>query len=443
MGRFLGSVVLVLAATARADEGALELAGQLDSTSAVERYRAARALRALGEKAKPALPALVQALKDAQPWVRAEAGKALIEIGITKDEVPALVARLGPADPDTLLLVAEALAGLPADALPPLLEILPKEDDRARRGALLALGFMGRHAAPAAPLLLDLLASEDPATVKLAGEALRRCGPWADEYVPEILERLRFATDEQVRWAAAGVLGRIGPAAREAVPALREARAGEGERLRAAAAEALARIDVSETRGPSSPALLDPKLAKELAPERFRARLETTRGAVVVEVERAWAPHAADRFYNLVRCGFLDGASFFRVIPSLVQFGLSGDPRVSGAWSAATIPDDPPKESNRKGTIAFAKTEQKDSRTTQVFINLSDNTGLDAQGFAPFGRVVEGLDVVGRLYDGYGDMVPFGTGPDQRSITSLGDAYLKAEFPNLDAIERATIVEAK
>ena len=435
--------MLFLFTAARADEGALELAGQLDAPTAIERYRAAHALRQLGPKAKPALPALVQALKDAQPWVRAEAGRALVEIGITKDEVPALVARLSPADPDTGLLVAEALAGLPAEALDPLLALLPGEDDRARRGALLTLGLMGRHAAPAAPPLLDLLASEDPATQKLAGEALRRCGPWAEEFVPEILERLQFSDKEQIRWAAAGVLARIGPAAREAIPALKEMRAGEDERLRAAAAEALARIDVEGARGPVSPALLDPKLANDAAPARFRAKLETTRGAVVVEVERAWAPHAADRFFNLVKCGFFDGASFFRVIPSLVQFGLSGDPRVNGAWSGATIPDDPVKESNRKGTIAFAKTDAKDSRTTQVFVNLSDNTGLDAQGFVPFGRVVEGLDVVAKLHGGYGDMVPFGTGPDQRSIASLGDAYLKSEFPNLDAIGRATIVETK
>jgi peptidyl-prolyl cis-trans isomerase A (cyclophilin A) len=436
-------MVLLIAAVAWAEEGVPEIAGRLDAAEPLERYRAARALRELGPKAKPALPALVERLKDEHPWVRAEAGRALVEIGITADEVPALVARHGPADPDTLLLVAEALAGLGAGALPPLLDLLPGKDDRARRGAILAVGLMGRAGAPAAPLLLDLLKSPDPATQKLAGEALRRCGPWAEEYVPEILDRLQSG-DEEIRWAAAGVLGRIGPAAKEAIPALRQMRAGEGERLRAAAAEALARIDVLGAGGPKDPALLDPKLANAEAPARFRARFETTRGAFVVEVERAWAPHGADRFYNLVKCGFFDGASFFRVLPGFVaQFGIPADSRVSGAWSGATIPDDPAEESNREGTIAFAKTDAPGSRTTQVFISLSDNTRLDAMGFAPFGRVVEGMEVVARLYDGYGERAPRGKGPDPQAIASLGDAYLKREFPKLDSIDRATLVEMK
>lgn len=435
--------LLLFVAAAWADEGALELAGQLGSREPLERYRAAHGLRELGPKAKPALPALVERLKDEHPWVRAEAGRALVAIGITEEEVPALVARLGPSDPETGLLVAEALAGLGAPAVPPLLEILPGKDDRARRAALVAVGLMGRHGAPAAPLLLDLLARPDPATQKLAGEALRRCGPWAEEYVPEILDRLRFG-GEEIRWAAANVLGRIGPGAREAIPVLKEVRAGEREKLRLAAAEALARIDVEGAGGPLHPALLDPKLANEEAPARFRARFETTRGVFVVEVERAWSPQGADRFHHLVRYGFFDGASFFRVVSGfVVQFGLSGSSRVNGAWSGATIPDDPAKESNRKGTIAFARTDAPGSRTTQVFVNLSDNTRLDAMGFTPFGRVVEGMDVVEKLYDGYGEMAPRGKGPDSQAIASLGDAYLKRDFPKLDAIERATLVEAK
>ena len=435
--------LLLLVAAASADEGLVELLDELGSAEPLARYRAARALRELGPKAKAALPALVERLKDEQPWVRLEAGRALVEIGITAQEVEALVARLGPSDPDTALLVAEALAGLGAPALPPLLDLLPKKDDRARRGALAAIGLMGRPGAPATPLLLDLLKSPDPASQKLAGEALRRCGPWASEYVPEIVDRLRFG-EEEIRWAAAGVLGRIGPEAREAIPALKEMREGEGEKLHAAAVEALARIEVEGARGPSHPALLDPKVATEEAPARFRAKFETTRGAFVVEVERAWAPVGADRFFNLVRCGFFDGASFFRVVPGFVaQFGLSGDSRVNGAWADATIPDDPAKESNRAGTIAFAKTDVPHSRTTQVFLNLADNARLDPMGFAPFGRVVEGMDVVQKLYDGYGDTAPRGEGPDAQAIASLGDAYLKREFPKLDAIERATVEAAK
>jgi peptidyl-prolyl cis-trans isomerase A (cyclophilin A) len=428
--------VAALAGVARAEDGDLRAADP------AARFRAAQALRGQGAAAKAALPELVELLKDEQPYVRVEAGRALVAIGITEKEVAPLVARLGLADPEVGLLVAEALAGLGEPAMPELVKALAGKDERARRGAITAVGLAGRHAAAAVPDLLDLLASEDPATRKLAGEALRRCAPWAAEYVPEILDRLRFGKDE-VRWAAASVLARIGPAAKEAVQALREMRAEGNEQLSSAAAEALARIEIGGARGPAHPALLDPKLASEEAPERFRARFETTRGVFVVEVERAWAPHGADRFYNLVRCGFYDGASFFRVIDGFVaQFGLSGDSRVNGAWSGATIPDDPRKESNRRGTITYAKVDAPDSRTTQVFVNLSDNTRLDELGFAPFGRVVAGLDVVERLYAGYGDGPPGGKGPDQRAITTLGDQYLKREFPLLDAIERATVLEA-
>jgi peptidyl-prolyl cis-trans isomerase A (cyclophilin A) len=436
------NALLLIAALAHADEGALELIGELREAEPLKRYEAARGLRRLGPAAKPALGALAEALKDENGWVRLEAGRALVEIGITKDELPALVERLGPADPDTTQLVAEALAGLGPSAMPALLKLAIGKDERARRAALLTVGLMGRHGAPGTPLLLDLLKSDDAATAKLAGEALRRCGPWAEDYVPEILDRLRFA-DEPVRWAAASVLGRIGPAAKEAIPALKEMRAEGSEALRSAAAEALARIDVGGAGGPLNPALLDPKLAVGEAPERFRVRFETTRGDIVVEVERAWAPHGADRFWNLVRFGFFDGASFFRVIEQYAQFGLPRETRVSGAWSGATITDDPPKESNRKGTICYAKTGAPDSRTTQVFINRTDNTGLDKQGFVPFGRVVEGMEVVEKLYSGYGDMAPFGKGPDPRAIQTLGDGYLKREFPKLDAIDRATVVEAK
>ncbi len=434
--------LLLLTALAHAEDGALDLMGRLRDGQPPERYEAARGLRKLGPAARPALGALAHALKDENAFVRLEAGRALVEIGITEDEMPALVERLGPADPDTAQLVAEALAGLGAPAMPPLLKLLDGKDDRARRAALVAVGLMGRHAAPGAPLLLDLLKSEDAGTAKLAGEALRRCGPWAEDYVPEIVDRLRFA-DEPIRWAAASVLGRIGPAAKEAIPALKEMRAEGSEALRSAAAEALARIEVGGASRTLDPALLDPRLATGEAPERFRVKFETTCGDFVVEVERAWAPHGADRFWNLARIGFFDGASFFRVIEQYAQFGLSGESRVNGAWSGATIKDDPPKESNRKGTISFAKTAAPDSRTTQVFINRTDNTGLDRQGFVPFGRVVEGMEAVEKLYAGYGDMAPFGKGPDPRAIQALGDGYLKREFPRLDAISRAAIVEGK
>jgi peptidyl-prolyl cis-trans isomerase A (cyclophilin A) len=434
---------LLLATVVRAGDGAMELADRLAAPEPLVRFAAARELRELGPEGKAALPALVLATKDEQPFVRVEAARALVEIGITEAEVKDLVARLGPSDNDTALLLGEALAGLGAPALPALLELVRGSDARARKAALPVVALLGRHGAPATPHLLDLLRSDDAETQKLAGEALRRVAPWAEEYVPEILERLQFGEDK-IRWVAAGVLGRIGPRAKGAVEALKELREGGDERLRAAAAEALSRIDVQGARGPVHPALLDPKLATEQAPARFRARFETTRGAFTVEVERAMAPHAADRFFNLVRIGFFDGNSFFRVVDGfVVQFGIPGATRVSGAWSNATIPDDPPGKSNALGTIAFAKAEAKDSRTTQVFLSLRDNARLDGMGFVPFGRVVEGMEVLSKLYSGYGDMAPFGKGPDPRAIETLGDAYLRNEFPRLDAIDRATLLEAK
>ena len=138
-------------------------------------------------------------------------------------------------------------------------------------------------------------------------------------------------------------------------------------------------------------ALLDPSRATERAPARFRVRFETTKGPFVVEVTRAWAPRGADRFYNLVRAGYYDDVAFFRVIEGfMVQFGINGDPRVNAAWQAARIPDDPVTQSNRRGMVTYAMAGP-DTRTTQLFINFRDNKGLDGQGFAPFGGVVEGL----------------------------------------------------
>jgi HEAT repeat protein len=247
-------VVAALACVGHADEGAVELIGELQSPDPVARFRGAQALRELGPAAKPALPHLVEALKDEHPYVRVEAARALVALGITKAEVAPLVERLGPADPEVGLLVAEALAGLGEPAVPALLKVLGGKDERARRGALVAVGLLGRHAAAAVPDLLDLLATDDPAARKLAGEALRRSAPWARDYVPEILDRLRFGKPE-VRWAAASVLARIGPAAKGAVEALKEMRAEGDEQLASAAAEALARIDVGGVRGPGHPAL--------------------------------------------------------------------------------------------------------------------------------------------------------------------------------------------
>ena len=189
--------------------------------------------------------------------------------------------------------------------------------------------------------------------------------------------------------------------------------------------------------------LLDPSHAawSEPAPEIFRARFETTRGDFVVEVVRAWAPHGADRFYNLVRHGYFDDARLHRVVPDfIVQWGLAGDPAVTGVWHERYIPDDPVAESNVRGTVAYAFTDPG-TRSTQIFISLVDNSRLDAQGFAPFGRVVEGMpEVVDSIYSGYGEDSGGGLRRgDQSRIVAEGNAYLDAAWPNLDRIERAVI----
>ena len=177
----------------------------------------------------------------------------------------------------------------------------------------------------------------------------------------------------------------------------------------------------------------------EQAPETYRARFETTKGTFTVEVTRAWAPQGADRFHSLIKSGFYDGARFFRVLPGFViQFGIPGDPAVARQWRSANIPDDPVTQTNAPGSVTFA-TAGPNTRTTQVFINLGNNAALDRQGFAPFGRVTEGMDVVGQLYSGYGEGAPHGRGPDQGRIQSEGNKYLESGFPKLDYIKKAEV----
>ncbi len=179
--------------------------------------------------------------------------------------------------------------------------------------------------------------------------------------------------------------------------------------------------------------MANPTTLNQPTPENYRVEFETSKGNFTVEVTRDLAPLGADRFYNLIKSGFYDGARFFRVLPGfVVQFGLPADPAV------ARIADDRVKGSNARGTITFA-TAGPNTRTTQVFINLADNANLDGMGFAPFGRVTEGMDVVGQLYSGYGEGAPHGRGPDQGRITSEGNAYLEREFSKLDYIEKATV----
>ncbi len=178
----------------------------------------------------------------------------------------------------------------------------------------------------------------------------------------------------------------------------------------------------------------------EQAPATYRAQFETTKGAFAIEVTRDWAPAGADRFYTLIRNGIYDGARFFRVLPGfVVQFGIPGDPAAAREWRAARIADDPVMQSNTRGTVTFA-TAGPNTRTTQVFINLGGNANLDSMDFAPFGRVVEGMDVVEKIYSGYGEGAPHGRGPDQGRIQAEGNAYLEKQFPKLDHIVSARIV---
>jgi len=193
-------------------------------------------------------------------------------------------------------------------------------------------------------------------------------------------------------------------------------------------------------RAVNSPSLLNPASLKAQAPAVFKARFTTTQGDFVVEVTRAWAPLGADRFYNLVKNHFYDGNTFFRVIPGfMAQFGISGRPEVNRVWTRAAIHDDPVTQSNTRGMLSFA-TAGPNTRTTQVFINFIDNSNLNAMGFAPFGKVVTGMEVVDKLYSGYGEGAPEGNGPSQERLQKEGKAYLDKGFPKLDLIKAAVIV---
>jgi peptidyl-prolyl cis-trans isomerase A (cyclophilin A) len=185
--------------------------------------------------------------------------------------------------------------------------------------------------------------------------------------------------------------------------------------------------------------LANPAALNEQAPPTYKARFDTSKGVFVVEVRRDWAPNGADRFYNLVKNGFYDNVRFFRVIKGfMVQFGINGDPKISAVWREARIRDDAVKQSNKRGYITFA-TAGPNTRTSQVFINFGDNAGLDQQGFAPFGQVVSGMDVVDVLNSEYGEGAPRGRGPDQGRLQQEGNAYLAKDFSRMDFVKKATI----
>jgi peptidyl-prolyl cis-trans isomerase A (cyclophilin A) len=185
---------------------------------------------------------------------------------------------------------------------------------------------------------------------------------------------------------------------------------------------------------PTSSALLHPSSLNKTAPDTFKAEFTTTQGSFVVTVTRSWAPLGADRFYNLVSNHYYDDQPLFRVLPGfVVQWGISGTPAIAKAWESATIEDDPVAHSNDTGTITFA-TSGPNSRTTQVFVNLAANSSLDSQGFSPFGTVTSGFSVFTDLYSGYGDTF------DQGTFTQSGASWVHTNFPKLDWIQSARIV---
>ncbi|MFZ0964071.1 MAG: peptidylprolyl isomerase [Terriglobia bacterium] len=216
---------------------------------------------------------------------------------------------------------------------------------------------------------------------------------------------------------------------------------GLAQMARSAAWAAPQAGSTTQTAAPgSSASLLDPASLKLQAPAVFNVKFTTTKGDFVVRVTRAWSPRGADRFYNLVQYHFFDGAAFFRVIEGfIVQFGISARPEVSNVWQNANFPDDPVTQSNTRGTLTFA-TAGPNTRTTQLFINLGNNTNLNSMGFSPFGKVTSGMEVVDKLYSKYGEGGPSGRGPDQGRIQTEGKAYLEKSFPLLDTIKTAVIV---
>jgi peptidyl-prolyl cis-trans isomerase A (cyclophilin A) len=177
------------------------------------------------------------------------------------------------------------------------------------------------------------------------------------------------------------------------------------------------------------------------APPQYKVRLQTTKGDVVILVHRDWSPLGADHFYELTKMGFYNDARFFRALKGfIVQWGINGDPKINKDWSEITIKDDPPKVSNKIGTVVFAMAGPN-SRTTQVFINLGDNSSsLDSQGFTPFGEVIQGMENVQKIYMDYGEGAPQGSGPSQAAIADIGTPYLEEHFPKLDYIKKAQIV---
>ena len=193
--------------------------------------------------------------------------------------------------------------------------------------------------------------------------------------------------------------------------------------------------DTTTAAAPPAPAAAP---ALDAAPAQFQVRLETSKGPIVLAVHRDWSPNGVDRFYHLVETGYFDDVRFFRVVPGfVVQFGMHGDPARNAQWSENGLIDEPVKQTNKRGTVTYAKSSMPNSRSSQLFINLGDNSMLDQQGFAPFAEVIEGMDVVDKLYSGYGDE-PTGRQPE---IAAEGNAFLNRTYPQLDFIRTAKVVK--
>jgi peptidyl-prolyl cis-trans isomerase A (cyclophilin A) len=177
------------------------------------------------------------------------------------------------------------------------------------------------------------------------------------------------------------------------------------------------------------------------APAEFKVKLETTKGDILLKITRDWAPKGADRFHALVKAGYYDECRFYRVLPKYIaQFGINGAPAVSAKAKETPIDDDPVKQKNTRGRLTFAK-GGPNTRTTNLFLNLKDNSSLDALGFAPIGEVIEGLEVADQLFSGYGDGAPKGRGPSQKKIYEEGNAWLQKDFKDLDFIKTAKVME--
>jgi peptidyl-prolyl cis-trans isomerase A (cyclophilin A) len=198
-----------------------------------------------------------------------------------------------------------------------------------------------------------------------------------------------------------------------------------------------AKISVADTE---NPALTNPKMANKTAPSKFKVKIETTKGAMILEVDRSWSPNGADRFFNLVEIGYFKDIAIFRGIEGFMfQFGIHGNPSVSKVWKEALIKDDPKVAgvSNQMGYLTFAKANDPNTRSTQFFINLGDNKNLDSMGFTPIGRVMEGNDILTKIETKYGE----NPREVQPRFQSEGNAYISKKFPDLDYIKSITLIK--